>query len=53
MGSLLSGVLADIAIVKMGKWSAIVLFLCIVTSGRFLASLGFLFIKEPEKTILT
>ncbi len=53
MGSLLAGVLADVAIAKMGKWSAIVLFLCIITSGRFLASLGFLFIKEPEKTILT
>ena len=53
MGSLLAGVLADVAIAKMGKWSAIVLFLCIVSSGRFLASLGFLFVKEPEKTILT
>jgi len=52
MGSLLAGVLADVAIAKMGKWSAIVLFLCIVSSGRFLASLGFLFVKEPEKTIL-
>lgn len=47
LGSLLSGILADVVENYIGELETIVLFLWIITGTRFTASLGFLFLKEP------
>ncbi|MHA1827493.1 MAG: MFS transporter, partial [Candidatus Heimdallarchaeaceae archaeon] len=48
LGSLLSGVLADVVSKKTGdKMYTIVIFLATITVMRFLSSTGFFFLKEP------
>ncbi|MHA1398398.1 MAG: MFS transporter [Candidatus Heimdallarchaeaceae archaeon] len=48
LGSLLSGVLADVVSKKTGdKMYTIVIFLVTITVMRFLSSTGFFFLKEP------
>jgi MFS family permease len=47
LGSLLSGVLADVVENYLGELDTIILFLWIIAGARFIASLGFLFLKEP------
>ncbi len=49
-GSLLSGLLADLVENYLGELNTIILFLWIITGARFLASFGFLFLKEPMNT---
>ncbi|MFW9852054.1 MAG: MFS transporter [Candidatus Thorarchaeota archaeon] len=49
MGSLISGILADITEKILGNWElTIVIFLWIITGFRFTSSLGFIFLKEPQ-----
>ena len=47
LGSLISGVLADLTENYLGELRTIILFLWIITAARFLAAFGFLFLKEP------
>ncbi|MHA1222347.1 MAG: MFS transporter, partial [Candidatus Heimdallarchaeaceae archaeon] len=48
LGSLLSGVLADVVSKKTGdKMYTTVVFLIVITITRFLSSIGFFFLKEP------
>ncbi len=50
LGSLISGVLADVTEHLIGEYKTIVLFLWIITGARFLMAFGFLFLKEPMNT---
>ncbi len=47
LGSLISGILADVVENYLGELKTIILFLWIIAGVRFLASLGFLFLDEP------
>ncbi len=49
-GSLISGLLADLVENYIGEYMTIVVFLWVITGARFLASFGFLFLKEPMNT---
>ncbi|MHA1346319.1 MAG: MFS transporter [Candidatus Heimdallarchaeaceae archaeon] len=49
LGSLISGVLADVFIPILGQWTTIGLFLFIIAGIRLASSFGFLFLK-PSKT---
>lgn len=47
-GSLLMGMIADLLFIYFDKWSVIVVLLFVVTSARFLSSLGYLTIKPSR-----
>lgn len=47
LGSLMLGITADIMMLGFDKWDTIVILLIAISVGRFLASLGYLFIKDP------
>jgi MFS family permease len=48
-GSLISGILADVANNILGNWEmTMVIFLWIITAFRFTSSLGFIFLQEPQ-----
>ncbi|NHJ31434.1 MAG: MFS transporter [Asgard group archaeon] len=47
LGSLIMGLIADNIVIK-NEWFTIYVLLMIIAAGRFLSSLGFLFIGEPE-----
>ena len=48
LGSLISGILADVFIPIFGKWNTIGAFLFIITGLRLISSFGFLFLKPPK-----
>jgi MFS family permease len=51
-GSLISGILADVTELVLVNWElTMIIFLCIVTVARFLSSLGFLTLKEPNQIL--
>jgi len=47
LGSLIMGLIADYVTIK-NEWLTIYVLLMIIAAGRFLSSLGFLFISEPK-----
>ena len=51
-GSLISGILADVTELILNDWElTMIIFLFIVTGARFLSSLGFLSLKEPNQIL--